>query len=452
MRSCHLADNEIAIKFSADVSALRSATQEATDRLKTVGGSAQNAAQTTSDSFNQLNTIFGSAKTGVQAYSQNLAQSKNNSLEAASAVQAITASSTELDQSLIRLKQTSLAAQNAESERYSALMSQTDYRRALIREEAQDYQIGYQQELTALQDVNADKLAAIKNHYEILKAIQSQGSAEYNRLSDAQVRTERQANLEHLRDIQDINRQLVRDYRSSFDMIGDNAAKSLMGMLEGQRTLKDSVRGMLLQIIEMFVQARIRTVAEWLAGTMAQTQASVVSESVKTSAVSAGTSARSALENSASSVSMAGTFTNVLKSILASASQTFAGIFGFLSPVLGPAAIGPAAAGEATVMAAASALPSFAVGAWSLPNDMVAQVHQGEMIIPAGPAAMMRSAFSGGDRGPVTVQHSTNFHVSALDSQSVSQFFRQNGKHIMRSINDSVRVGAHLGFSKLSNL
>ncbi|WP_034991202.1 hypothetical protein [Beijerinckia mobilis] len=447
-----MADNEIAIKFSADVSALRSATQEATDRLKNVGSSAQNAAQTTSNSFNQLNTIFDSAKTGVQGYSQNLAQSKSNSLEVASAIQAITVSSVELNQNLERLQQANTAAQVTEAERYGALMSQTDFRRALIREEAQDYQLGYQEELSALQRVNADKLAAIKAHYEALKALQNQGSVEYNRLSDTQVRVERQANLEHLRDVQDINRQLVRDYRSSFVMIGDNATKSLMGMLEGQRTLKESVRGMLLQIIEMFVQARVRTVAEWLAGTMAQAQASVVSESVKTSAVSAGTSARSALESSASSVSMAGTFTNVLKSILASASQTFAGIFGFLSPVLGPAAIGPAAAGEATVLAAASALPSFAVGAWSLPNDMVAQVHQGEMIIPAGPAAMMRSALSSSDRGPVTVQHSTNFNVSALDSQSVSQFFRQNGKHIMRSINDSVRVGAHLGFSKLSNL
>ncbi len=452
MRGWHLADNEIAIKFSADVSALRSATQEATDRLKNVGSSAQNAAQTTSNSFNQLNTIFDSAKTGVQGYSQNLAQSKSNSLEVASAIQAITVSSVELNQNLERLQQANTAAQVTEAERYGALMSQTDFRRALIREEAQDYQLGYQEELSALQRVNADKLAAIKAHYEALKALQNQGSVEYNRLSDTQVRVERQANLEHLRDVQDINRQLVRDYRSSFVMIGDNATKSLMGMLEGQRTLKESVRGMLLQIIEMFVQARVRTVAEWLAGTMAQAQASVVSESVKTSAVSAGTSARSALESSASSVSMAGTFTNVLKSILASASQTFAGIFGFLSPVLGPAAIGPAAAGEATVLAAASALPSFAVGAWSLPNDMVAQVHQGEMIIPAGPAAMMRSALSSSDRGPVTVQHSTNFNVSALDSQSVSQFFRQNGKHIMRSINDSVRVGAHLGFSKLSNL
>jgi len=452
MRGLYLADNEIAIKFSADVSALRSATQEATDRLKNVGGSAQNAAQTTSNSFNQLNTIFDSAKTGVQGYSQNLTQSKSNSLEVASAIQAITGSSVELNQNLERLQQANTAAQITEAERYSALMSQTDFRRALIREEAQDYQLGYQEELSALQRVNADKLAAIKAHYEALKALQNQGSVEYNRLSDAQARVGRQANLEHLRDVQDINRQLVRDYRSSFVMIGDNATKSLMGMLEGQRTLKESVRGMLLQIIEMFVQARIRTAAEWLAGTMAQAQASVMSESVKTSAVSAGTSARSALESSASSVSMAGTFTNVLKSILASASQTFAGIFGFLSPVLGPAAIGPAAAGEATVLAAASALPSFAVGAWSLPNDMVAQVHQGEMIIPAGPAAMMRSALSSSDRGPVTVQHSTNFNVSALDSQSVSQFFRQNGKHIMRSINDSVRVGAHLGFSKLSNL
>ncbi len=41
-------------------------------------------------------------------------------------------------------------------------------------------------------------------------------------------------------------------------------------------------------------------------------------------------------------------------------------------------------------------IPGFAAGAWSLPGDMVAQIHQGEMIIPAGPAAGLRSALSGG--------------------------------------------------------
>jgi hypothetical protein len=140
-----------------------------------------------------------------------------------------------------------------------------------------------------------------------------------------------------------------------------------------------------------------------------------------------------------------------LKSITASAGETFAGIFGFLSPVLGPAAAGPAAAGEATVLSVATGMASFAGGSWSLPSDMIAQVHQGEMVVPAGPASTFRSMMesNSGVAGTVHVHHATNFNVSAMDSQSVRQFLKTNSKQIMRTINESVRTGSHIGLSKL---
>lgn len=136
---------------------------------------------------------------------------------------------------------------------------------------------------------------------------------------------------------------------------------------------------------------------------------------------------------------------------MASAGETFAGIFGFLSPVMGPAAAGPAAAGEATVLSVATGMASFASGAWSLPSDMIAQVHQGEMIVPAGPAATFRSMIEGnsGVAGTVHVHHATNFNVAAMDSQGVKQFLKNNSKQIMRTINESVRTGSHIGLSKL---
>ena len=38
-----------------------------------------------------------------------------------------------------------------------------------------------------------------------------------------------------------------------------------------------------------------------------------------------------------------------------------------------------------------------------------------------------------------------SINVSALDSQSVSRFFNDNSKHMLRAINDAVKRGAHLG-------
>ena len=75
------------------------------------------------------------------------------------------------------------------------------------------------------------------------------------------------------------------------------------------------------------------------------------------------------------------------------------------------------------------------------------------MIVPAGPAATFRSMMdsNSGVAGTVHVYHATNFNVSAMDSQSVRQFLNGNAKQIMRTINESVRTGSHIGLSKLQS-
>lgn len=59
-------------------------------------------------------------------------------------------------------------------------------------------------------------------------------------------------------------------------------------------------------------------------------------------------------------------------------------------------------------------ISSFAVGADNIPNDMVAQIHKGEMIIPAAGAEAIRSGKLGGGAAP-----NVNFTINAMDSQSV---------------------------------
>ncbi|MFZ3324574.1 MAG: hypothetical protein WA231_01195, partial [Methylocella sp.] len=49
----------------------------------------------------------------------------------------------------------------------------------------------------------------------------------------------------------------------------------------------------------------------------------------------------------------------------------------------------------------------------------------------------------------VHVHHATNFNVAAMDSQGVKQFFKNNSKQIMRTIDESVRTGSHIGLAKL---
>jgi hypothetical protein len=247
-----------------------------------------------------------------------------------------------------------------------------------------------------------------------------------------------------------VTQQIDADYKRTFDQIGSTVSSSIMGMITSHQSLKQSAIKILDQILSMFIQSQVKMVANWLAGQLAQTTATTTSQIAQTAAVTAGVAARTGAESAGSAASSAATISSVLHSIMASAGQTFAGIFGFLSPVLGPAAAGPAAAGEATVLAVAGGL---AMGAWSLPSDMIVQAHRGEMVIPAGVTPWAQGLISGAANTPgvstVHVHHATNFNVAAMDSQGVKQFLKNNSKQIMRTIDESVRTGSHIGLAKL---
>ena len=202
------------------------------------------------------------------------------------------------------------------------------------------------------------------------------------------------------------------------------------------------VKTILGDLIIKFIETAEKITLQWVAGELAQT-----------SATTAGAAARASATEAGAATGLVANFAAMVKSIAGSAAETFAGIFGFLAPVMGPAAGGPAAAGEATVAGVASAVPSFAIGSWSVPADTLAMVHAGETIIPAGPAAAFRNAMSGsgpnvsssGGSGDTHV----HFAVSAIDQSSVRGFFRNNSKDILRAINHGVSTGSHLGLSKI---
>lgn len=61
---------------------------------------------------------------------------------------------------------------------------------------------------------------------------------------------------------------------------------------------------------------------------------------------------------------------------------------------------------------AGTILSSFAVGTTAVPHDMVAQIHKGEMIIPAGPAGQIRAG-AGAAQGPTV-----HMHINTIDSTS----------------------------------
>jgi hypothetical protein len=85
-----------------------------------------------------------------------------------------------------------------------------------------------------------------------------------------------------------------------------------------------------------------------------------------------------------------------------------------------------------------------AQGGWTLPtlgpNGVLARLHSNEMVLPAHISQGLQNMIAGG--GPTV--GAVNFSVSAMDSQSVAAFFKNNGPTLVAAINQAMRNGSSL--------
>jgi hypothetical protein len=217
----------------------------------------------------------------------------------------------------------------------------------------------------------------------------------------------------------------------------------LRGLLSGTENWHQATLKIAQDLTIKFIEWAEKMVVQW-----------VVAEASKTAATTAGAAARTAAGAGEASAGILQDVAAAIKSIITSAAATFAGVFGFLAPILGPAAAAPAVAAQASVMGAVGMVASADIGMWQVPSDMLTLVHHNELVMPADQASafrdMLGGAGSGGAAGGVHIHPTTNLHVSALDSGSVSQWMRSNSHEMLKSIDEAVRHGAHLGLRRLA--
>jgi hypothetical protein len=217
---------------------------------------------------------------------------------------------------------------------------------------------------------------------------------------------------------------LMQPIQRAFDM-------SITGMILGTTTLQKAVANITQSIIAEFVNLGVKLVTNWIASELAMTTAS-----------QAGAAARTAADGEGMATGLAMKAASAIKSIMTDSAQAFSGIFAFLAPIMGPAAVGPAAAGEATVMAAASGIAS-AAGGWVVPSDQLAMVHQNEMILPANISQGLQSMISA-NGGTAAGASPVVINISAIDSQDVRRFFQGNGSLLVSALNKAMRNGSAL--------
>ncbi len=228
-------------------------------------------------------------------------------------------------------------------------------------------------------------------------------------------------------------RESVRNWMSAFRQIGSSFKQSITGMIDGTMTWRDAMRNVFRGLLSGFMDMVEKMVMKWIEKEMLETAASTT-----------GSAARAAAETTAASASGTAIFASIIKKIVGFAQQTFAGVFAFLSSFMGPAAVGPAAGAAATVSAVAAAVPSYDVGSWSIPQDQMAMVHAGEMVVPKNFADQMRSGgmMGGGDGGGAL-----SLTIQAVDANSVARLFKNNAgaladalKHAHRNLKRGMKV------------
>ena len=417
--------DDVTIKFTADTSSLQSGMRDAAASVNATAGTLRNGAAQIAGSFGALSA----------AYASSTAQRLQTAQQAGSQMLAI--------------------ERERENASYRIALTGVKMNQALVREEVQTGRASHEQQLASLLALEDQREAIERRHLQSLLLNATEGSQQYERYQLRLTDIANEGALRRERIELTYNRQVYNDYRRTFEQIGSSVSSAIMRMIEGHESLRQAARKVLLNILQDFIQAQVRMVADWAAGVATQVMTTQAGETAKTTAVAAGVAARTAAEVGGAASSLAASAAGMIQQIIADARAAFAGVFAFLAPVLGPAAAGPAAAAMGTV----TGMASFAVGSWQLPSDMIAQVHQGEMIVPAAHTPWAQRVMSnavtgnggnGQGKGGITLNHATHFNIQAMDSQDVKRWFKANGKTVMRTINDSVRYGAHLGMSKLT--
>lgn len=246
--------------------------------------------------------------------------------------------------------------------------------------------------------------------------------------------------------------QMVAPMNKMIDSMSASLSSGLTGMAMGTKNFRQVLQTVSQSVVSQFIRMGVDVVTDWGKRQLALAALSVAGESQKTAAVTAGAAARVGVSAGEAAAGQASTLASVLKSITASASETFAGVFGFLAPVMGPAAAGPAAASMGQVMSVAA----FDIGAWSIPQDQLAMVHRNELVMPAAEAGAFRSllsnrANSGAASSPPSAGDThVHLNANAMDAASVKSWLSGNSRQIMKAMNQAVRDGNHLGLRRLA--
>ncbi len=433
-----MADATVAVRFTADLGDLVSGIGEARDALSSLAPSFADLNGQSAALAASMTATFN--PTRLQPYDDALATSAAiaRSLAAAhaEAAQAMKTADADASDDAIR------AAQIAAAGEVAAEADATRQKLALYADEAREHEITIAQKLASSRQALGEELAAEVAALQQEAALGDQSLAQKERIDEQILAVERRTQDEMVA----LTRKAVDEQASQYQAFAGTVTQAfnsqLHGLLSGTESWRQAFKNVLEDLLIKFI--------EWGEATVVH---QVATEAAKTAATTAGVTARTGAEQAGAAASLATQAATMVRSILSSAAEAFTGVFGFLAPIMGPFAAGPATAAQATVASMAGAVAAADIGMWRVPEDMLTLVHHNELVMPAAEAGAFRGLLSSeapsGAQSAVHIHPTTNFHVSAVDSGSVAQWMKANSATMMGAIDEAVRHGAHLGLRRL---
>lgn len=300
----------------------------------------------------------------------------------------------------------------------------------------------------------------------------TQGTGEYERVYNQIRELKAKLNLDLLNlDRQyeeDVKRQLKEQTTQWKQAVGEieNAESSMVSNLISRRkSLSQTLRELSVQMVTAEITNDIKafTTKELLNNSekaldqggflyhmlfeQQKAASTVTNQAAQTTAVTSGAAARQTAETTAAATSAAEMAATGPAQVMANAAVAASGAFAAtaLIPYIGPELAPAAALAAYAEVAAFAPEAALAVGAWNIPHDMTALIHQGETVVPKDFATGAREAGFGLDgadgapgapaarqsslRGSSEGQGDKHFHthITAMDSRNVIQHLRRGG-------------------------
>lgn len=324
-------------------------------------------------------------------------------------------------------------------EEIAAEKSKLERIKAIFTEEANDGKITQQQKALYTEQAIDQAFQAEMSFIAQKEKLYAGDAAKYAEVEKEKAKLTATYQQDMLKTVEASQKQMVTTITSGLQTLTGAFNSQLKGLLAGTtswaQAAKSIASDLFMKLIEMVEQWAVEHAATMIADSVLQkTQAAsdvatqAAAEAAKTQATVTGAAARATAETTGSSAGLLAQIGNTLAVISADAAKTFAGVFAFLSPVMGPAAAGPATASAATVQAsaAAAAVPGLAIGTNLVLSEGLAYLHSGESVQPASVAGGGYSGGGGGGQIVIAPQLSAfnTTGLQAMINQMMPQFAR----------------------------